>query len=96
MGKSRDSDKVAKALKKKGFRIDKKNKHIHFVYIDKNNMPTHIKTHISHGSSTGLGAPLISHMASQLNLSNAQFHKLVDCDMDQNGYEAVMKDKGII
>ena len=97
MGKSRDSGKVTKALKKKGFIIDKtKKKHIHFVYIDKNNMPTNIKTYISHGPNAGLGATLISRMALQLNLSSDQFLKLVDCDMDQNGYENIMKQKGII
>ena len=72
------TDKVIKALNKKGFVMQKgRTDHLRFVFYA-DGYPANIKTHLSHNSQD-LGNDLQAYMAEQLHLSKAEFVEMVSC-----------------
>lgn len=92
----RDKEKVEKALLSKGFRKDNTH-HRTFIYWTKANKKTTVRTKTSHGSkSKVLGDDLLKKMADQCQLDKSEFVELVDCSIDQTGYEKRLKEKGFL
>jgi len=93
----RDKMKVESALKKKGFRESPGNKHKFLRYITLSGKETQIKTHTSHSvKGKDLNSSLLMLMAKQCQLDKDDFVDLVDCYIDQLGFEKIMIDKGCI
>ncbi len=51
---------------------------------------------VSHGSDGDIGDRLLAEMARQLHLTRRQFDQLIDCDLSQSEYEAMMRRGGYI
>ena len=84
---ARDRAVVEAALQKKGFKKDDSHHHF-FIYWNRDGKKTSRKTKTSHGSSYKvLGDPLLKQMARQVGLTKPKFLELVDCSLDQEGYE---------
>lgn len=84
---TRDRSDVEAALLKKGFRKDDSHHHF-FIYWNLAGKKTVRRTKTSHGSSyKTLGDPLLKAMAKQVGLTKPKFIELVDCTLDQKGYE---------
>lgn len=92
----RDKQKVEKSLKSKGFRKDNTH-HKFFIYWTQAGQKSTIKTKTSHGSSSkSLGVSLLGKMAGQCHLDKPEFLDLVDCPLDQAGYEEILEQKGLV
>lgn len=65
----------------------------YFLYV--NGVRTRICNKISHGEN-GIGDFLIQKMAAQLKLDKADFLRLVDCAMSEEGYRSLMISQGFI
>jgi hypothetical protein len=89
MGRAKSD--VEAALQRKGFRRDN-NDHRYFIYWNRKGLKTVRKTKTSHGSAKykELGDPLIQSMARQCGLTKKSFLELVDCTLDQAGYEKLV------
>jgi len=89
MGRSnRKGRDIDSALRKKGFLRDTSGDHI-FYFFGKTRI---IKTKMSHGMlGSSIGAGLIGDMAIQLHLSKKQFLDLIDCNLDADGYQAIIE-----
>jgi hypothetical protein len=88
----RDREDIRGSLTRKGF-IEENNDHYFykFVYKDKE---TSIFTKLSKGSKyKTLHQSLLSLMSRQLKLTNLQFLEFVDCDLDENRYIEILKEK---
>jgi hypothetical protein len=84
---TRDRKDIEAALERKGFERDETHHH-YFVYRTIDGKKSQIRTRTSHGSShKTLGDALLSQMAKQVKLPNKKFLELVDCTLDQAGYE---------
>jgi hypothetical protein len=84
---TRERDDIKTALQSKGFVADDTH-HTLFVYWTMEGKKTPIRTRTSHGSShKTLGDPLLLQMAKQVKLTKKRFLELVDCTLDQRGYE---------
>lgn len=93
----RDKMKVESALKKKGFHESPGYKHKFLRYITLSGKETQIKTHTSHSvKGKDLNPSLLMLMAKQCQLDKDDFVKLVDCYIDQPGFEKIMIEKGSI
>jgi hypothetical protein len=76
------------ALQKKGFRKDDGDHH-YYIYWNLAGKKTIRKTKLSRGSShKDIGDPLLGAMARQAGVTKKAFLDLVDCNLDQAGYEA--------
>ncbi|HSX55805.1 MAG TPA: hypothetical protein VLG14_10935 [Sphingomonas sp.] len=85
----RDRDNISASLTKKGF-AESGGDHYFFVYVNLAGLKTMKKTKMSRGSSHKvIGDNLLGRMAKQLGLGKGDFLKLVDCPLDQAGYEAI-------
>ena len=83
--KARD---VQSALGSKGFvEHDKRDHRYYFLYYQ--GKKTSIYTKISHNCSD-INSNLISRMARQVRLKTLEFASLVDCDLDRDGYLAIL------
>ncbi|MBC7951121.1 MAG: type II toxin-antitoxin system HicA family toxin [Rhodospirillaceae bacterium] len=82
---TRDRKEVEAALERKGFTREETHHHF-FIYWNSDGKKTPIRTRTSHSHKT-LGDPLLSQMAKQIKLTNKKFLELVDCTLDQAGYE---------
>lgn len=87
--------KVESALKKKGFEQGEGDHH-YFVYLTLDGKKTTIKTKTSHSKKKNLDSYLVAQMAKQCQLDKTQFLRLVDCPLDRESYEEILKDKGLI
>lgn len=87
---------VDAALEKKGFRKGKGDHKYLFYYSLQDDRKTRAKTKTSHGKSFDIGDNLLSQMAKQCYLTSPQFKELVDCTLNQAGYEQLLKAQGII
>lgn len=86
----RDQKVIAKALQRKGFQSHEGDHH-YFIYHNLAGQKTMKKTKMSHGTGhKTVGDPLLGQMARQVGLSKAKFLELVDCTLDQSGYEAIV------
>lgn len=86
-------EKVETALKRKGFTLEPGDHRYYRLYVGAKK--TAICTKVSMGSGyKTLGDQLVSAMATQLKLTNKEFHRLVDCDMSGEEYLKAMRDRG--
>lgn len=77
------------ALQRKGFRYDDGDHH-YYIYHNLAGLKTMKKTKMSKGTShKTIGDPLLGHMARQIGITKPSFLELVDCTLDQPGYEAI-------
>ncbi len=82
---------VEAALKKKGFRQDDGDHHW-FFYWTAEGKKTPVRTKTSHGGTKDLGDGLLKEMARQVRISKVQFLDLVDCPMNRDQYQQLLKD----
>ena len=83
--------KVRKALRKKGFEEVVSGDHMRYWYWTMEGLKTHVSTKTSHGSGKDIPDSLISVMATQCHLTNAQFQNLVGCPLTRDEYEALLR-----
>lgn len=88
---------VESSLKKKGFELMERD-HRYFVYRSMEGHLTEAGTKTSHGSKPrDIPDGLLSRMAKQVKLtSRRQFEDLIDCPMEREDYEALLREKGIL
>lgn len=86
---TRDRKDIDAALQRKGFlRVD--NDHQYYIYHNTAGKKTIKKTKMSMGSShKTIGDTLLAQMARQVGITKGKFLDLVDCTLDQNGYEEI-------
>lgn len=85
---TRERDVIDAALQRKGFQKDNGD-HLYYIYWNLSGKKTMKKTKMSHGSSyKTVGDSLLGQMAKQVGLTKKAFLELVDCTLDQAGYEA--------
>lgn len=86
---TRDRDDIEDALLRKGFRPDGGDHH-YYIYWNTDGKKTIKKTKMSRGSSyKTIGDELLGKMAKQIGVTKKQFLELVDCTLDQKGYESL-------
>lgn len=86
---TRERSDIEASLLKKGFKKDDSNHH-YYIYWNLNGKKTIRKTMMSHGSSyKTIGDSLLAQMAKQTGLTKQKFLELVDCPLDQAGYERI-------
>ena len=86
---TRDKAVIEAALAQKGFRLDNGD-HNYYIYYNLAGKKTAKKTKTSHGSGyKSIGDPLLGQMAKQVGLTKPNFLQLVDCTLDQKGYEKI-------
>lgn len=84
----RDKGDIISALTRKGFQRGKGN-HKYLIYHHIDGKKSIVKTMVSHGSGgQTIGDGLLSQMARQVRLEKESFLELVDCTLDQIGYES--------
>lgn len=81
------TDKIDKALRKKGFKKEDRDHHYYFYYH--NGKRTAINTKTSHGKDE-ISDPLINIMAKQLCLEKEQFMRLIQCTLDGEAYKQIL------
>lgn len=87
------TEKIDKALKKKGFSVEEKDHHYYYYYYNGKKTAIHTKT--SHGKKE-IWDYLIGKMANQLYLEKDQFMRLIQCTLDGETYKKILIDKGKI
>ncbi len=101
---TRSRKDIEKSLKKKGFKLRSKtktksrNNSAHRYYdLWINGQNTGISTHVSRGSKyKELHPSLLSQMAKQVKLKSGQFQQLIDCPMDIDEYQEILKGGGFL
>ena len=83
---TRKQGEVEAGLRRKGFRRTDTH-HRYYVYHTRAGLKSRIRTRTSHGGRD-LDAWLLGQMAQQCRVSRKDFLDLVDCPLDQGGYEA--------
>ena len=86
--KTRD---VEKALQTKGFQL-RQSKHRHFIYYNLDGKKTLVRAETSHGDRE-ISDSLLGEMAKQCYLRREEFDRLIDCPLDQNAYDALVKER---
>lgn len=91
-----DRSKVIKNLPKKGFRKDNSRSHIYF-YHEAGGKETGPYTYVSHSKKDKeISGGLLKCMRKQLGLDTIrQTIDLIECPMDGDGFNSILKDKGI-
>jgi predicted RNA binding protein YcfA (HicA-like mRNA interferase family) len=87
-----DANKTRQSLLKKGF-IKNEGDHHFYLYFHNGKLVT--KTKVSHNDQD-IGDGLISKMYKQCKISKRQFFDLINCPLDQAGYENILKEQGLI
>ena len=88
---------VGRSLEGKGF-VRQEGRHVFFVYhTRKTKLKTSVWTMMSHGNSgADISKSLSAKMAKQCRINKAEFGRLIDCSLSQEGYENLLIDRGII
>lgn len=87
----RKRDLIVSNLTAKGFEKSEGD-HIFLLYRRSDGLKTAIRTKLSRGSShRDVSDIILSQMAKQVRLPNKAFLQLVDCTLDQTGYEAIVQ-----
>jgi hypothetical protein len=84
-------------LKKKGFRKDETHQsgdHIRLEFWYQNKL-TRVRTKLSHNKQD-INNSLIKLMSKQIYLTNKEFVLFAKCDLTQEGYEKLLKERGYI
>lgn len=86
----RKRDLIIANLTGKGFEVVDGD-HIFLVYRRTDGLKTAIRTKVSRGSShKDISDSILGQMAKQVRLSKKTFLELVDCTLNQIGYEAIV------
>ena len=86
---ARDRDDIDASLKRKGFKRDDRDHH-YYIYHNLAGLKTIRKTKMSMGTAyKTIGDPLLGQMARQIGVTKPKFLELVDCTLDQAGYESL-------
>jgi len=85
---------VESALQTKGFRLENTH-HRFFIYYTQQGEKTAVRTRTSQGGSE-LDEFLLGQMAKQCKLPKSAFLELVDCTLDQVGYESKLVGSGAL
>jgi hypothetical protein len=85
---------VAAALQAKGFRLREGDHHF-FIYFNLTGLKTQVFTKTSHHEKQ-ICEGLLSLMAKQCRLTNKLFGNLLDCPLDQLGYETELRRQGFL
>lgn len=84
---TRARDDIDSALQRKGFQMENGD-HLYYIYCNLAGKKTLKKTKMSRGTSyKTIGDPLLGQMARQVGITKSEFLRLVDCTLDQRGYE---------
>lgn len=86
---------VESGLRRKGFQ-QISGDHNYFAYRSAAGLKTRVFTKTSHGSKKDISDHLLSEMAKQCGLEKRQFLQLVDCPLDQEEYEAILRSKSLL
>ena len=87
---TRERDAIDKALQLKGFEKEIGD-HFYYIYWNLSGKKTMKRTKMSHGSShKTIGDSLLGQMARQVGLTKKSFLELIDCTLDQPGYEGTV------
>ncbi|MBU2912713.1 hypothetical protein [Reichenbachiella agariperforans] len=90
-----DGKKAYKAMRKKGFKeSDNKSPDHKWVDFWFEGKLTKIKTKFSHNDQE-IDNYLITAMSRQINLSRKEFVEFAKCNLSEEGYIKILKDKGI-
>ncbi len=84
---------VMAALERKGF-VPSEGDHTYYFFYTTTNKKTIVKTKVSH-SKKDIDDNLLSQMARQCKLTNAQFRNLVDCPLSREEYEEILRTQGV-
>lgn len=84
-----------RGLRRKGFR-EINSRHLQLKFFSVAGEDTEIATLMSHGSDRDISDQLLGQMARQLFLTRRRFDRLIDCDLSQADYEAMMRRDGFI
>ena len=88
--------KVEAALARKGFVRDERD-HAYFIYYRSSGLRTSVHTKTSHGrGSADISPSLLSMIRRQLHLEGNELRRLIDCPLDQDGFESLMVERGIL
>lgn len=86
----RDRRDIDTALQRKGFQRSD-NDHHYYIYHTLAGKKTMKKTKMSMGTShRTISDNLLGEMARQVGVPKGKFLELVDCTLDQSGYEAIV------
>jgi len=86
-----DRRDIETALEKKGFTRTSDGDHRYFTFYTEGGKKTSVWTKTSHGSAyKTLGDKLISAMAKQCGMTNAQFQQFVECTISHKGLETIL------
>ncbi len=92
----RDRRTAEAALLAKGFKPDERHHH-YFICHASDGARTPVKTKPSHGSgSKTLGESLLVQMAKQCGGAKPQFLDLVDCPLERDAYEQLLRERKLI
>jgi hypothetical protein len=92
----RDKRKIENSLEYKGFQKNERHHHF-FVYYTQEGKKTQIMTKTSHTQKKKtISEPLLNQMARQCKLTSSEFLDFIDCPMDQNKYESILKEKNLL
>ena len=92
----RKRDEVINALIRKGF-VQSNNDHMKFHYTNQAGKRTQVWTKISRGiKHNEIGKPNLGRMATQCQLSNEDFGRLLDCPLSREEYEDMLVEAGVI
>ncbi|MBC7541296.1 MAG: hypothetical protein H7338_01045 [Candidatus Sericytochromatia bacterium] len=90
----RDKADIAAALQRKGFAADNRD-HLYLIYHTRGGKKSPVKTKLSHTPKMKVVPDaLLARMARQCQVTKAQFLELVDCTLDQAGYELLLIERG--
>lgn len=92
--KDRTTKEIISSLKKKGFELTRNGDHKIFELII-NGRKAGIRTKVSHGNKT-VHKNILSKMAKQIKISNAQFNDLIECPLDLNGLLRILQQKNLL
>lgn len=92
----RDVRKIEASLESKGFERSERD-HSYFVYWSTAGKKTTAMTKTSHTPKMkSIGDDLLGKMAKQCHLTKPQFLNLVDCPLDREGYENILKAQALL
>lgn len=91
-----DKKNVENGLLSKGFRLSSKD-HRYFTYYSRDEKKSLSKTKTSHSPrEKSLGSARIGQMAKQCGLNPGEFMDLIECPMDRDAYERLLRQRGLI
>jgi hypothetical protein len=94
---TRDRSEIVKSLLQKGFTIEQKGRDHDFLFFAHDGLLQALFTKVSRGKShRTIGDPLLKRMRRQLHLEGQEFDQLIDCPLTRDGYEAKLRERGIL